>query len=236
MKFNWFLVALYFCLMAVLLYLGNWQARRADEKRVLLQQQALAGASDELELTGSSPDDMDALRYSGAAAYGRYDSKHQFLVDNQVSDGKAGYFVLTPFVLADTGKTVLVNRGWAPAGPDRSVLPEVEVNVEMVTLHGRINRFPSVGIKLEGAETPTEGWPSLVQVVDSGILAKKLGRPLFNFQLELAADAPDGFKREWQTVKFLTPEQHTAYAIQWYGLAVTLTVLFGIGLKRNFND
>jgi len=63
-------------------------------------------------------------------------------------------------------------------------------------LRGRINRFPGVGIKLAGAEIPTEGWPSVLQVVDSQILAKKLGYSVFPFQIELDKGLPDGFNRE----------------------------------------
>jgi surfeit locus 1 family protein len=79
---------------------------------------------------------------------------------------------------------------------------------------------------LAGAEQPTDTWPSVVQVVDSEILAKKLDYPLFQFQIELDKDLPDGFKREWHTTTIMQPEQHTAYAFQWFALALTLTILF----------
>jgi surfeit locus 1 family protein len=101
---------------------------------------------------------------------------------------------------------------------------------------GRINRFPSVGLKLSGADEPSKNWPSIVQVVDSEKLSKRLGYPLFDFQIELDKESPDGFKREWQATQIMPPEQHIAYAIQWFGLALTLTVIFiGNSLKRN-ND
>jgi surfeit locus 1 family protein len=151
---------------------------------------------------------------------------HQFLIDNQISDGKAGYFVLTPLVLTGETKAVLVNRGWIPLNHDRSVLPNLQINQVSAIITGRINNFPSVGIKLAGAEIPTANWPSVVQVVDSDVLAKKLGYSLFQFQVELDKELPDGFKREWRTSTVMLPEQHTAYAIQWFALALTLTILF----------
>jgi surfeit locus 1 family protein len=91
---------------------------------------------------------------------------------------------------------------------------------------GRANHFPSVGIKLAGAEIPTDTSPAVVQIVDSEIIAKKLAYPLFNFQLELDKTLPNGFKREWHTTTLMLPEQHIAYATQWFALAFTLTVLF----------
>ena len=144
----------------------------------------------------------------------------------RISAGKPGYFVLTPFVLQDEAKAVLVNRGWVPLNHDRSVLPEVQLKNQQTKVSGRINRFPSIGIKLAGAEIPTEGWPSVLQVIDTQVLAKKLAYPLFPFQIELDKNLPEGFKREWQTTTIMLPEQHTAYAIQWFALAFTLTLLF----------
>jgi len=166
---------------------------------------------------------------------GHYDQAHQFLIDNQINAGKAGYFVLTPFVLQGETKAVLINRGWVPLNQNRSILPDVQLKKEQTVVTGRINRFPSVGIKLAGAEIPSEGWPSVVQVVDSQVLAKKLAYSLFPFQLELDKDLPEGFKREWQTTTVMLPEQHTAYAMQWFALAFTLTILF-IWYSNKRND
>ena len=105
-------------------------------------------------------------------------------------------------------------------------MPDLPINKALTTISGRINNFPSVGIKLAGAELPTDTWPSVVQVVDSNILAKKLGYTLFQFQIELDKDLADGFKREWQTTTVMLPEQHIAYAVQWFALALTLTIIF----------
>jgi surfeit locus 1 family protein len=166
---------------------------------------------------------------------GHYDQAHQFLIDNQINAGNAGYFVLTPFVLQGETKAVLINRGWVPLNQNRSILPDVQLEKEQTVVTGRINRFPSVGIKLAGAEIPSEGWPSVVQVVDSQVLAKKLAYSLFPFQLELDKDLPEGFKREWHATTVMLPEQHTAYAMQWFALAFTLTILF-IWYSNKRND
>lgn len=225
----------YLCLLSLLCALGIWQLGRAEEKRAFLKQQEQGSASSEtIQLSTAIEDNVDSLRYKKVQATGHYDQAHQFLIDNQISAGKAGYFVLTPFVLQGEAKAVLVNRGWVPLNQDRSVLPDVQIKNEQTVVTGRINRFPGVGIKLAGAEIPTDSWPSVVQVVDSQVLAKKLAYPLFTFQIELDKDRPEGFKREWQTTTIMLPEQHTAYAIQWFALAITLTILFiGYSCKRN---
>ena len=203
-----------------------WQLDRAEQKQAFFKAQEQGEATEPLHLSAAIENNTEALRYRKVKAAGRYDESHQFLIDNQISEGKAGYFVLTPFILKGEAKAVLVNRGWVPLNQDRSVLPDLPISQAETSISGRINNFPSVGIKLAGAELPTDTWPAVVQVVDSEILAKKLGYPLFQFQVELDKDLPDGFKREWQTTTIMLPEQHTAYAVQWFALALTLTILF----------
>lgn len=226
MKFKFIPTLVYLCLLPVLIALGMWQLDRSGQKRAFLDAQERALATEMLHLSAAIENNTEALRYRNAEVVGHYDVAHQFLIDNQISDGKPGYFVLTPFILAGQTKAVLVNRGWIPLSRDRSAVPDLQITKTEATITGRINNFPSVGIKLAGAEIPTEGWPSIVQVVDSNVLAKKLGYPLFQFQVELDKELPDGYKREWHTSTIMQPEQHTAYAIQWFALALTLTILF----------
>ena len=224
----------YLCLLPVLLALGLWQLDRSEQKQAWLNLQKQAVATETLLLSAVMENSTETLRYRQVEVTGRYDVAHQFLIDNQISNGKAGYFVLTPLILTGETKAVLVNRGWIPLNSDRSILPDLQINQAQATITGRINDFPSVGIKLAGAEIPTASWPSVVQVVDSQVLAKKLGYSLFPFQVELAKELPDGFKREWHTTTIMPPEQHTAYAIQWFALALTLTILFiWHGFKHN---
>jgi len=225
----------YLVLLVLLCSLGTWQLSRSEEKRLFLKQQELAAASTEI-ITLSNHIDMNAdeLRYKKTQVTGHYDTAHQFLIDNQFSAGKVGYFVLTPFIIQGGSTSVLVNRGWVPLNLDRTVLPDVEIKDASTVVSGRINHFPSVGVKLAGAEIPTETWPSVLQVVDVNVLAKKLTYPLMPFQIELDKDQQSGFKREWQTTSVMLPEQHIAYAIQWFALAITLTILFiGYSYKKN---
>ena len=226
MKFKIIPTLVYVCLLLVLVALGMWQLDRSEQKRAILKLQQQAFATETLYLVASNENNPAALRYRKVEVTGHYDVAHQFLIDNQFSEGKVGYFVLTPLVLTGETKAVLVNRGWIPLNHDRSVLPNLPINQVQTTITGRLNNFPRGGIIIAGAKIPTPGWPSVVQVVDSKILSEKLGYPLFEFQIELAKELPDGFKREWRTSLIMLPEQHTAYAIQWFALALTLTILF----------
>jgi surfeit locus 1 family protein len=234
MKYKRVPLIAYLCLVPILLALGVWQLNRAEEKRVSIRLQEQRQSTENLVLTAIMPDSSETLLYKSIQAVGHYDSSHQYLLDNQISKGRAGYFVLTPFRLKNENKAVLVNRGWLPLGQSRSDFPDISVDMGETTIAGRINRFPSVGLKLARAEIPTDSWPALVQVIDANVLAKHLGYPLFSFQIELDDQAANGFKREWQESLTMTPEKHIAYAVQWFLLAITLTVLFvKYGFKKH---
>jgi len=228
-----------FCgMFGLLVSLGFWQLDRADEKRQLLKLNENRSLSQILVLTDETRDDVDELRYRQVQLSGIYDREHQFLIDNQIVNGQPGYFVMTPVILANSEKAVLVNRGWVPLKTNRSELPEIFLSVKTeVNIGGRINSFPGVGIQLAGAENPTPGWPSVVQVINHEILSDRLGYPLFGFQVELDPDEKNGFVRQWRKARILTPEKHQAYAFQWFALAVTLCGLFfWINLKKDIDE
>ena len=181
-------------------------------------------------------EDVDAARYRKVVVTGHYDVAHQFLVDNQIVDGKNGYFVLTPLFVDGANDAVLVNRGWVPLGKDRKELPNVDFKADSTQIEGRLNHFPSVGIKLKGAEIPTDTWPSVVQIVDAKVLSERLGYPIRTYQIELEASQQQGYRREWKIHVPIPPEKHLAYAVQWFGLALTLTALFIWMSTRNRSE
>lgn len=230
MKLRWLFT--YLALFALFLSLGAWQINRANEKQDFLNTEAKR-VSESVTLVSTITDNIETLRYKKATVTGHYDTTKQVLLDNQIEAGKAGYFVFTPFILQNSSKAILVNRGWIPLIEPRATLPNVNLSeTNEITLTGRINTFPSIGLKLEGANQPTNTNPTVIGVMDTQVLTKKLGHELFNFQLELDANLPNGFKREWTTAKIMQPEQHLGYALQWFGLAFVLTIIF---IKFGFN-
>ncbi len=220
-----FSVLVYLVLLILLISLGFWQLGRAEEKRLFIAKRQDTVDKEQIKVDQWQELAPESLRFRKTAVSGVYDQQHQYLIDNQIVHGQVGYFVMTPLILDGMNKAVLVNRGWVALNRQRSELPDLSISAEKVSITGRINHFPVVGIQLPGAEIPTEGWPSVVQVVDTNILTEKLGYPLFPFQIELDADLENGYLRDWKENKVIPPEKHIAYAIQWFGLAVTLTVL-----------
>ena len=213
-------------LLSLLISLGYWQLSRANEKKQVMELRDFRAKAPPVLLSANFESVLEKIDYRAVLVRGHYDNNHQFLIDNQIVNGKAGFFVMTPFILEQSNKAVLVNRGWIIANANRSILPVIEFSSDVKELMGHINHFPSVGLKLAGAEIPTQGWPSIVQVAEVEALTKKLGYALFGFQLLLDKNQSNGYYREWQQSKIIPPEKHQAYAAQWFGLAITLIILF----------
>lgn len=214
-------------LLAVFLVLGFWQLDRMREKQALFA--AFEAGNARLErLADVEPERVE--RYTRVMAVGRYDSAHQFLLDNMTHAGRAGYRVLTPFDLTDGG-TVLVDRGWVPLGTTRATLPKVEVAQGARSVVGRLDDLPAAGIDLPVA-TPAGGWPRVLSYPHHAELQSALGRELQQRIILLDAAQPDGFVRTWQPATF-PPERHLSYAITWFALAATVALLFiALNLRR----
>jgi len=204
--------------------LGLWQLDRAGEKRALAAD--FAGGGPALSL----PSDSSALpRYQRVTARGRYDAERQFLLDNQVHDGRVGVQVLTPFSLSGGG-VVLVNRGWLPFGRTRADLPDVSVDAEPRMIAGRLDELPQPGILL-GAP-PGSGWPRLVSYPQVEDIAAALGVTPHARMIRLDPGVPDGYVRDWR-LPGTTPVRHLGYAIQWFAFAATaIAIWLALSLRR----
>jgi surfeit locus 1 family protein len=217
-------------LLGILLSLGFWQLDRAEQKRALLAEYHGPGEATVIRLEPGTVS-IDGRRYRFASAVGRYDPAHQFLLDNRVHRGRVGYHVLTPFKLRDSQVAVLVNRGWVPIEGDRTRLPDPHADEMPKTVKGRIRQPPTGGFML-GEEVPRRGWPYRIQRIDLDRLQRELGYTLLPVVLLLDPEQPDGFARDWTPLRF-GPERNVGYAVQWFGLAAALLVIYlVVNLRR----
>ena len=199
-------------------FLGAWQLRRAEESRASLAHFAAGGDEAALEVVPSTLD--ESSRFRRLETSGELVGSPQFLLDNMLHDGVAGYHVLTALRVAGRNERVLVNRGWVAARGDRSVLPDVGVTGEPRRIAGRLERLPRPGIRLGAVSSDApHGDVVVLQYPTAADLAAILGEPVLDYQLLLDPAEPDGYVRQWQAPG-LAPERHWAYAGQWLALAV----------------
>ncbi len=220
-------------MLPLLIGLGMWQLDRADYKRTL-QADFAAGST---AVTITSAEDLEGLadirRFQPVSLQGRYLAERQFLLDNMIHDGTAGYHVLTPFA-TDAGPVVIVNRGWIPRDYAGG-LPDVSLDPTPGEVSGRVARLPRPAIAV--GETSLDGdWPRVVHFPETADLAAMLtgplaGRPLLETVLLLDPGAADGYVRAWQPTG-TGPERHLAYALQWFAFAATLAVIWVVMFLR----
>ena len=219
------------CLLVLLLSLGNWQLKRADEKRTIMQDYEQRVKQPPSELLFPL-EDVEQWRSRKVRVTGRFDNEKQFLLDNQVSRGQVGLQVLTPLKLSNRDLVVLVDRGWLPLGPDREQLPDVKVNTGIVSLIGTVYVPYKEGYRLGGMDEGQSGWPRLIQFLDFNTISNRLGLHVAPLTIRLDPNLPHGYRREWQTVS-MSPETHLAYALQWFTLAAVLIVIYlALSLKK----
>jgi surfeit locus 1 family protein len=214
---------------AGLILLGVWQLHRAKERQALFDAFA-AGTEVPLAVDGASP---AVPRYTRIRATGRYDSARQVLIDNMVSHERAGYYVLTPFALSGGG-WIWVNRGWVPVGPSRERLPDIAVGDGERQVTGRADRLPAPGIQLGRRAVLKPPFPVVAAFPSAPELAQLVGESSWTPATEtllLDAREPDGYTREWSAPGF-PPLRNIGYAVQWFGLAVALAVIYGVTNTR----
>lgn len=206
------------------IFLGVWQLHRADEKKGLmaLHQQRM---QDEPLTLGAEAPNLEDIRYRRVIVSGEYDVEHQFLLDNQVHRQSPGYHVLTPLRIAGIETAVLVNRGWIPLGASRDERPDLEIRHRNVVVTGMVERFPGVGLKLEGAEIPGPGWPAVVQLVDPARIGERLGYAVLPYQVLADETVAEAYIRDWKQVR-LDPGKNQGYALQWFLFALVALVLY----------
>jgi surfeit locus 1 family protein len=219
-----FTTALTLVVLAGLLSLGRWQLERATQKRALFD--AFEKGADATRVIGL--DTAPVARYAHVEARGRYDGARQVLIDNMTNaDGRAGYFVVTPFALAGGG-WLLVNRGWVPVGASRAALPSIDVSGEMRRVRGRADHLPSPGIHMGVPAALRPPFPAVANFPSHAELEQLLREDSWARAAPLVlldADQPDGYERRWQPPGF-PPLRHLAYAVQWFALALALAVIY----------
>ncbi len=218
-------------LFGFLLSLGFWQLDRAQQKREIIKKYQSDKDDTVIELNADLSS-AAGLEYQRATSVGWYDSAHQLLLDNRTHEGRAGYQILTPFILRNSEVAVLVNRGWLPLGASRDRLPDVAVEEGQRTVTGRL-KLPPEEVFMLGDEEPRAGWPYRIQRIHIPALSEELQRTLLPVVLLLDAEEPDGYLRDWRPLVGFGPERNLGYAVQWFGLAAALLVIyFAVNTRR----
>lgn len=216
--------------VVVFIALGNWQLSRHSEVKLdneIYSTRIAADPTDLADMLTAAGSSIDSLEYRRATAEGVFDAADEVLVRNQVSNGVAGFHVVTPFRFGD--ETILVNRGWVPLALDTPPVAEAPppagpVDIELLLRASQ--PVPAVG-RIE-----PEGELDVINRIDLDRLSRQFDDLAPVWGQLVAPDDPERYPIVLEMPTFDDNGPHLAYAVQWFLFALT-TVVGSVFLIRS---
>jgi cytochrome oxidase assembly protein ShyY1 len=194
-------------------FLSNWQFHRNEEKLArihLILSNSVKAPIDIAGLGAWNP----KLEWSPVTATGHFEPQQALLVRNRPNQGQGGFEQLVPFV-TNTGRTVLISRGWLPNG-DTAELP---ADNPLPTDSTRVITFALVA-----SEQPDGRTAPIGQIINIDVprALKQLnisnGYQQFYGRLLIDSVAKDSLVPS--EAPSTDPGNNLSYAIQWIAFAV----------------
>lgn len=231
---KWVLFAASLVVLVILIALGTWQVERLQWKenliatigeRVVSEPRSIERIKTQLAETGD-------VEYWPVRIEGQFhhDGERHFFATYR---GRTGYFIYTPFELAD-GRFILVNRGFVPFEIKDAALRldgQVDGHQTIVGLaRNKLEDKPSSLVPDNDIAKNIFYWKDLpVMAETSGIASPEQYEAFFVD----ANDAPNPGGLPVGGVTLIDmPNNHLQYAATWYGLALALAGVVGFWWHR----
>jgi cytochrome oxidase assembly protein ShyY1 len=217
-------------------FLGSWQFHRYEQRSAINARIDAAATSEPAPLESVLPPPTGGAGTAGpppapdktwlrVSLTGRYDPEHEVLVRLRTLEGRVGFEVLTPLVLAD-GSAVLVDRGWIAPKPENPTVP------------AEVPAAPTGTVTVVGRVHAPESRAGGVERVDGRLQARRIS------PAALASTLPYRIYGAYVTEEpaqdglvAIEPRRENAwqnggYTIQWWLLAALAFVGFGYLARR----
>lgn len=222
------LVAVVFAITCA--FLSNWQFSRNAERagQLALVERNYDAQPVRLDAAIPSGGELDAGdEWLPVEVVGEYLADEQLLVRNRAHGGTAAFEVLVPF-RTESGRVLVINRGWVPPGSEQRLPDEVpEPPSGEVTVVARLRPsepLPASGRSADEGQVPTIHLPLVADLVDPAI-SSELEQSAYGL---MASETPAPTLRP-QAVEAPSedPGPHLSYAIQWILFAIMGFVFIG---------
>ena len=229
-RFRWVPFIAAIIAVAIGVSLGNWQMRRATQKEAIENKLSARETAPPIVLN-SAAIPADEIEYRRVVAEGEFISSWSIYLENRPYKGISGFYVLMPLKLRESGRYILVARGWLPRNPaDRTQLPSIETPQGTIRIEGVARRNPGQLLQLGDAADVRPG--AIVQNLSVDEFAKASGFAMHAFIIEQHGDTADGLVRDWPRPSSGI-DKHFGYAFQWYALAAAAFIFFVVtGFRR----
>lgn len=231
---SWQAILATLILLPLLIALGFWQLDRAAQKQQTAALYALRTHTAPIDLNSAQKISGD-LNFFPAQLTGHFDNKHSALLDNQFYQHQLGYQVLTPFILKNNHRVVLINRGWVAQSKTRTQPPQIPAVNGTVTVRGLIKVPDSKTFSLDSQLENTH-WPLRLETITLSRMNAVTGYHFMPFIILLDINQSYGFTRDWAPINSKIA-MHYGYAFQWFALALTLLIIFiAVNLKKTHDS
>ncbi len=214
------LIPLLFIIFATitLTYLGTWQLLRLEWKNGLIKEIAQAQSMPPLQ---SLPQNIENLEYRRVILRGKFNHEKSLHMIGRQRGNFPGYFIVTPFTVENDGRTILVNRGFAPPGKESR--PEGIQTIEGIIRPARTKRFFAPENLPEKNVWFYENIPAMSQA--SGISLSPL-------VIEETGKEQSGVFPIVGDGKINLQNDHLGYAITWFATAISGIVMFAFYYRK----
>ncbi len=204
--------------LPTLLWLGNWQLQRAEQKQLLLASFVEEQQLPALDISQQLPSTLSNHRRVSVS--GRFHNQLLWLLDNKIHRGRVGYEAIVAFETL-AGEWLLVNRGWVAGERTRQRLPLIDPVSGQVTLFAGVHN-PQNNVLLSNA-SESKSWPRVVLQLDQKHVAEAIGQHLGAYRLRLDETSQAVLQPNWSVVN-VQPNKHRGYALQWFAMALAMVV------------
>jgi len=217
-------------------FLANWQVnRRTQVVKVIarLDRNYDHGVVPLEELVPSVTGFALKHEYRPVLVTGRYLASKALLLRNQINNGNPGFDQLVPFQL-DSGKVVIINRGWLSTGSKQD-LPDVvpAIVTGQVKVVGRLKHYQQP----DGRSAPKGQAMSIYPAKLNQqwhFAAADLYRGAY---LDLAVESPSSATLPALTTKpDISEGNHLSYAFQWVLFALMGFVAIAVNIRQDLRE
>ena len=200
--------------------LGFWQISRWHEKQAMNAKLHVEMASEAVPMRGGMS--FESARDRKLETRGRYDESRQVLLSARTNSGAPGVEVITPLI-TESGKAVLVDRGWLYSADAANAHPEEYPEPGERAVIGMVEPFR------HGAGGPPirELPPSSItrystRWLDQDSLSRRFPYPLEAFVLRQLPGPGVPVKPLRRAPHAYDEFMHVSYAIQWFLFAAII--------------
>lgn len=210
----------------ILLSLGTWQVSRLHWKKELIykiQKQSQISPILIQKLEELPINRIKDFEFTSATAEGYYLHTLEFKFLSRTHQGKAGYHIITPFLLKSK-KILLVDRGWVPLYEKSIARPTGPIKINgLIRLNSEKNLF-----------TPENDFSSReLYFIDPLEIKIKTGvKELLPFYMYTSDSNQKNMFPISIPLNLKLRNFHLAYAFTWYSLALGLGILYFFFKKK----